>query len=197
MTALLLALRLALRDLRGSGRSFMVLLLALTLGVAIIAAVATLNRGVATALERDARVLLGGDLELEQANTAIPAADLERIVPPGARLSTTLRTNTLATAGDRSVSVNLKAVDDAYPLVGAVLLDPPMPLAEALADGGAVVESTLLARLGIGLGDRLQIGETSVRAAAVLVREPDRIGGLFGFGIGPRMIVGRDTLAAA
>lgn len=197
MTALLLALRLALRDLRGSGRSFMVLLLALTLGVAIIAAVATLNRGVATALERDARVLLGGDLEIEQANTAIPAADLERIVPPGARLSTTLRTNTLATAGDRSVSVNLKAVDDAYPLVGAVLLDPPMPLAEALADGGAVVESTLLARLGIGLGDRLQIGETSVRAAAVLVREPDRIGGLFGFGIGPRMIVGRDTLAAA
>lgn len=192
-----LALRLALRDLRGSGRSFAILLAALTLGVAIIAAVGILNRGVATALERDARVLLGGDIELEQANLAIPEADLARIVPPEARLSRIVRTNTLVSAGDRSVSVNLKAVDGAYPLAGNVLLDPPIPIGEALADGGAVVESTLLARLGLSLGDRLQIGETSARVTAVLIREPDRIGGLFGFGIGPRMIVGHDTLAAA
>jgi putative ABC transport system permease protein len=194
---LALALRLALRDLRGSGRSFAVLLAALTLGVAIIAAVGILNRGVATALERDARVLLGGDVELEQANAPISEAELQQLRPPGARLSRTVRTNTLATAEERSVSVNLKAVDDAYPLAGSVVLDPPIPLEEALADRGAVVESTLLARLGVALGDTMRIGETEVRIAAVLVREPDRIGGLFGFGIGPRMIVDLDTLAAA
>jgi putative ABC transport system permease protein len=194
-----LALRLALRDLRGSGRSFAVLLAALTLGVAIIAAVGVLNRGVATALERDARVLLGGDVELEQANAPIAPEELGQLVPPGARLSRTVRTNTLASAGTtaRSVSVNLKAVDRAYPLAGQVALDPAIPLADALADRGALVESTLLARLGIGVGDRFRLGEAEVRVAAVLVREPDRIGGLFGFGIGPRVIVGEDTLAAA
>lgn len=197
MTGLPLSLRLAWRDLRGSGRSFAVLLAALTLGVAIIAAVGILNRGVETALTRDARVLLGGDVELEQANAPIPDAEVAALAPPGAQVARIVRTNTLVTAGERSVSVNLKAVDAGYPIAGEVVLDPPGPLGEALADGGAVVESTLLARLGVAVGERVQVGETSVRIAGVLVREPDRIGGLFGFGIGPRVIVGYDTLERA
>lgn len=192
-----LALRLALRDLRGSGRSFAVLLAALALGVAVIAAVGILNRGVTTALERDARVLLGGDVAIEQANAPIPPGELAGIVPPGARLSRDVRTNSLATAGGRSVGVDVRGVDGAYPLAGAAVLDPPIPLAEALADRGAVVEGTLLARLGVGVGGTLRVGEAELRVAAVLVREPDRIGGLLGFGLGPRAIVGLDTLEAA
>ena len=144
-----LALRLALRDLRGAGRSFVVLLGALTLGVAIIAAVGILNRGVQTALERDARLLLGGDLELEQANAPDPGRRPRTHRAPGRPVSEQVRLNTLATtaAGARS-RVNLKAVDDAYPLAGRGRLDPPLPLAEALANGGGVAEPALLARLG-------------------------------------------------
>ncbi|MFO1073103.1 MAG: FtsX-like permease family protein [Geminicoccaceae bacterium] len=194
---LALVLRLALRDLRGSGRSFAVLLAALTLGVAIIAAVGILNRGVATALERDARALLGGDIELEQANAPIPNQDLARILPAGAALSAIVRTNSLVTAQGRSLSVSVKAVDAAYPLLGQVVLDPPQPLAAALADHGAVVERALLVRLGVGIGDRLSLGETEVRISAVLVREPDSVGGLMGLGLGPRLLVSRATLDAA
>jgi putative ABC transport system permease protein len=191
-----LALRLGLRDLRGAGRSFAVLLAALVLGVAIIAAVGILNRGVATALERDARVLLGGDVELEQANAPIPEEDLARLMPPGARLGRVVGTSTLvASAGGRTLSVSLKAVDGLYPLAGAVRLDPPLPLAAALRDRGAVVEPALLARLGVAVGDELRLGEISVRIAAILVREPDRVGGLFS--LGPRVIVARETLDAA
>ncbi len=191
-----LATRLALRDLRGATRSFVVLLGALILGVAIIAAVGILNRGVQTALERDARVLLGGDLELEQANLPIPPEDLARIVPPGGRISEQIRLNSLATtAAGRTVAINLKAVDDAYPLVGAVGLDPPLPLATALANGGGVAEAALLARLGIGIGDTVRVGDADIVIRAVLVREPDRIGGLFS--LGPRLLIGRSTLEAA
>ncbi|MFL5338388.1 MAG: ABC transporter permease [Geminicoccaceae bacterium] len=191
-----LALRLGLRDLRGSGRSFAVLLGALTLGVAIIAAVGILNQGVQNALERDARALLGGDLELEQANVPIAATDLARIAPAGAARSEQISLSTLASSGaGRSVSVSLKAVDTAYPLVGDVLLDPPMPLADALRGGGAVAERTLLARLDVGLGGEVRIGETTVRITAILLREPDRVGGLFG--LGPRMLIHRATLDAA
>ena len=192
----LLALRHGLRDLRGSGRGFLVLLGALTLGVAIIAAVGILNQGVQTALERDARALLGGDVELEQANLPITEADLARLTPAGAARSGQIVLNTLATAASgRTIGVNLKAVDATYPLVGEVLLDPPMPLAQALRDGGAVVERTLLSRLGVQIGDEVRVGDTTVRIAAVLVREPDRVGGLFG--LGPRMLVLRGTLDRA
>ena len=57
------------------------------------------------------------------------------------------------TADGRTALVEIKAVDVAYPLYGAVALDPPMPLAAALAqrDGafGAVVDPALLARLDL------------------------------------------------
>ena len=43
-------------------------------------------------------------------------------------------------AEGRRVAVSLKAVDDAYPLYGAVGLEPPRELAQALAGGGAVVD---------------------------------------------------------
>lgn len=191
-----LALRLALRDLRGTGRSFAVLLAALTLGVGIIAAVGILNRGVGTALERDARVLLGGDVEFEQANAPIDPAELARVVPEGAALSRVIDTNTLVTSeAGRSLSVSLKAVDEAYPLAGEALLDPPLAIDEALRDRGAVVEPALLARLGVGVGDAIRIGDVTARIGAVLVREPDRVGGLFS--LGPRVIVGLSTLEAA
>ena len=79
--------------------------------------------------------------------------------------------------------------------MGEVVLDPPLPLADALRGGGAVADRTLLARLGVGVGSEVRIGETSVRITAVLLREPDRVGGLFG--LGPRMLIHRETLDAA
>ena len=70
-----------------------------------------------------------------------------------------------------------------------------MPLAEALANGGGVAEPALLARLGLDSATRVRIGDTDVEIRSVLMREPDRIGGLFS--LGPRLLVGRSTLDAA
>lgn len=191
-----LAFTLGWRDLRGTGRRFAVLIAALTLGVAIIAAVGLLNGGVDAALERDSRVLLGGDVELEQVNQPIADEELAALAPEGTRVSRIVRTTTLAHAEDgRSVAVNLKAVDDLHPLLGRVRLRPDRPLAEALAENGAVVEETLLARLGLAVGDTMRIGDATVRITARIVREPDRVGGFLG--LGPRVIVADETLAVA
>jgi putative ABC transport system permease protein len=78
-------------------------------------------------------------------------------------------------------------VDGAYPLYGAVGLDPPIELGAALADGGAVVEPGLLPRLGLELGETVRIGEASFTVRATIAREPDRIGGFIS--IGPRVII--------
>ena len=97
-------------------------------------------------------------------------------------------------ADGRRVVVSLKAVDQAYPLYGAVTLDPAsLTLDEALADGGVVVERGLLARLGVALGDSLRIGEADFVIRAVLMREPDRIGGYIS--IGPRAMIRLADLA--
>ncbi len=189
-----LAWRLARRELRGGLRGFIVLFACLTLGVAAIATVGVLNAGLTQGLQRDASALLGGDLRIEVSNLPLTEAELAELTPPGSQRSATVRTNAMAQAGGRRVVVALKAVDAAYPLYGTAVLDPArLSLDQALAEGGIVVERSLLARLGLELGDQLRIGKADFVVRAVLEREPDRIGGYVS--IGPRAMISLDRLA--
>src|SRR4029453_7969136 len=58
--------------------------------------------------------------------------------------------------------VELKAVDETYPLARGPVLDPALPLSDALAerDGvfGVVADAALVARLNLTLGSRITIG---------------------------------------
>ncbi|HET6470021.1 MAG TPA: FtsX-like permease family protein [Geminicoccaceae bacterium] len=190
-----LALRVARREMRGGLGGFAVFLACLAIGVAAIGAVGIIRASVGEAVSRDARALLGGDLTLETANQPLAPGELVALLPAGSRVALATRVNAMVeSAAGRYVAVALKAVAPDYPLYGEVLLDPPLPLAEALADRGMVAEAGLLARLGLAVGDRVRLGEAEVELRAVLRREPDRLGGFVG--IGPRAIVGEDTLAA-
>src|SRR6185369_1225191 len=67
-----------------------------------------------------------------------------------------------------------------------------MPLAEALkqdAQGryGAVAEAALIQRLGLKVGDTLQLGEARFQLRAVIDSEPDR--GSQVFNLGPRLMI--------
>ncbi|MGZ8411021.1 MAG: ABC transporter permease, partial [Hyphomicrobium sp.] len=92
----------------------------------------------------------------------------------------------------------LKAVDDAYPLAGAVALSPRMPLGEALQQRngiwGAAAEVGVLNRLGLKAGDRLRVGEAAFDVRAVIEAEPDRIASVIDFG--PRLMIAADALPA-
>ena len=59
-----LALRLALRELRGGLGGFRIFLICLALGVAAIAAVGSVRQGLQDGLRREAAVILGGDAEM-------------------------------------------------------------------------------------------------------------------------------------
>src|SRR5215475_252068 len=71
---LLLALRFALRELRGGLRGFYVLIACIALGVMAIAGVGSVASGLANGLAHEGRVILGGDLafslSLREANRA-------------------------------------------------------------------------------------------------------------------------------
>ncbi len=74
--------------------------------------------------------------------------------------------------------VELKAVDNAYPLYGAVTLDPPQDLPKALAqtDGvwGAAADPDLIDKLGAHLGDMIRVGDAGFVLRAAIAREPDK-----------------------
>jgi len=194
-----LAWRFTRRELRGGLKGFRVFLAALALGVAALATVGTVSADLLASLDRDARALLGGEVELRLFNRTFQDDERAWLEQNSRRLSATAEMRAMARAenGERRL-VELKAVDGAYPLYGALQLAPAMTPAEALAtvDGrpGAAVEADLLQRLGIALGDSVRIGEQSFEVRAVIDREPDRTASAFTFG--PRVLIALDALPA-
>ncbi len=196
-----LVARLARRELRVGVRGFGVFLGCLALGVFAVSGVGSFAAAARSGLVADARSLLGGDLEVRLVHRPIPAEALGFLAARGAVSAVTeLRAMAAAPGGDpaRRTLVELKAVDGGYPLYGAARLEPAGSLAAALAqvDGvwGAVVDPALLARLGLAVGDALEVGEARLAVRAVLAQEPDLA--VQGFSLGPRVMLGEGALAA-
>ena len=191
------ALVLARRELRGGIAGFRVFVAALALGVGAIAAVASLDAAVRAGLHGQARALLGGDVAARLAFRPADAAEREFLAASG-RLSEIVTLRSMARSGDGAQQslIELKAVDAAYPLAGAVRLSPAQPLAAALdeRDGvfGAAVEAPVASRLGLALGDRFRIGEAELQLRALIEREPDLEGG--GLVFGPAVLIATAAL---
>ena len=192
-----IAFRLALRELRGGLRGFRVFLACLALGVAAIAAVGTVRAGIEAGLKRDGAALLGGDAEVHFTYRFAREDERDWMASIADRVSETVDFRSMvvvnrAEGAERGLT-QVRAVDNAYPLIGAVELMPDMPLDAALADNGGVMERVLADRLGLAPGDEFNLGTQAFTLRAILDRYPDNAAG--GFGLGPRTIVRTEALA--
>lgn len=187
--------RVALIDLRGDVRRFAILLACLALGVGAIAAVSSVGAALQSAIARDARVILGGDLEVRNSGTDIAPEQVAYFSTLGA-VTKVVDLNARATAGDKSVFLSLRAVDAKYPLVGAVELGvdakgATLPDLLASRDGmaGVVVDAKVLDRLGLALGDQVSIGNADFIIRATLKALPDQAAQGFQLGLPALMSV--------
>lgn len=196
-----LALRIARRDMRGGLRGFRIFLACLALGVAAIAAVGSVRVSVERGIAQQGAALLGGDAQVEFTyRRASPEARavLEHVAD---RISEVIDFRSMAQLRDGSDRglTQVKAVDANWPLYGAPVLDPPLPLADVLAgaDGlpGAAMSPLLMDRLGLRPGDRFKLGDQAFVVMAALVSVPDNA--TAGFGFGPPTLVRSDALAGS
>lgn len=192
--SLRLATRLARRELRGGLRGFRVFLACLTLGVAAIAAVGSVRQAIMTGLAQEGAALLGGDAQIELTYRFANEAETAWMEQNADRVSEVVDFRSMAVtrsdAPQRGLT-QVKAIDDAYPLIGSVQLNPEISLSEAL-DGnatlpGAVMDPVLIERLGLDIGDSFALGTQDFVLAAALKSEPDAAGD--GFTLGPRTLV--------
>ncbi len=170
-------LDLAWRDLRATGRRLWIFVACLVLGVSLVAAGGGLYRQVDDALRNDARLLFGGDVEVESATPLLPET-LDWMQARGT-VSRTIELRTmLRTDAGRAHLIELLSTDRNYPLYGTVTLQPASNLHDALAhdDGqwGIAVDSVLATRLGLKPGDRVFIGDLELTVRALIARQPDR-----------------------
>ncbi|WP_243364570.1 ABC transporter permease [Fundidesulfovibrio terrae] len=193
-----LALRLARRELRGGVRGLWTFLGCLALGVAAIATVGTLSEAFRASVAAEAASIMGGDLEVSLSSIPLKPAELQALTRLG-RVSEVLEMRAMAendaAPGAKRALVSLKAVDRAYPLLGAVTALPALEGAGSLADAlaerggvyGALVHPDLLARIQARVGDVIGVGDASFQIRGILTQEPDRAFRLLAFG--PRLLV--------
>ncbi len=186
-----LALRLALRELRGGLGGLRLLAVCLVLGVAALAGVGSLASSITQGLADRGQLILGGDVEARLTSRFATPVERARLAAAGT-VSEVVRLRAMVgtPAGDDRLLGELKAVDANWPLYGTFRIAG----AARLAPGTAAVAPALADRLHLKPGDRITIGTSRFTVAGTIAEEPDKAGE--GFGFGPEVIVPRADLDA-
>lgn len=186
-------LRLGTRELRGGLKGFQIFIACLALGVLVIAAVGALADALRAGFARQGQAILGGDVTFARMHVRATGDERRAFEALGAVSETaTMRTMARRIDGSDQALAELKAVDAAYPLAGAIEVEGGGSFADAVAGSGAVADAMLLERLGLKAGDSLRIGEAEIAVKAVLKSESDAVADRLTYG--PRIFVSLATL---
>ena len=189
-----LALSIALRELRAGAGRLSIFVLCIALGVAAVAAIGSLSASFDEALARQGRLLIGGDLSFELIHRQADSAERAALESLGeVSESASFRAMARSTEG-KSALVEVKAVDNAYPLYGDVSITRAERPGPVWRDPDVVlVERTLLDRLNLDIGSKIAIGDATVTIGGILGEQPDRLADRLAYG--PKLLMFRDTLA--
>jgi putative ABC transport system permease protein len=194
------AAKIAYREMHSSRGKFFFVILSVAIGVAALTGVRGFSTSFRNTLLTRARSIMAADLSARTTQQPTPAElkGLAEIEAEGTIMTPVTELVSMASAAQSldPLLISLKSVDPAhYPFYGTVELQPAGSLAAVLTDDTVVVADDLLVRLKMKVGDRLKIGNTVFRIAAVVVDEPDRISG--SFAAGPRVLISRAGLTAS
>jgi len=188
-----MAWTIARRDLSARFKGLRLLLVCLFLGVGAIAAIGTLTGSIESELGSRGREILGGDVELRIWQRDLSADELAALARLG-KVSRGYRMQAIASRGDATAPVALKAVDGGWPLYGKLeLVDgrkvgAPPPGTVWIAKGTA-------ARLGAAKGTRIDLGGVPVTVGGIITADPEQMSE--GFALGDVAIAPLDLPAKA
>ena len=192
------------RELRFTRSRVLVLLVSLILGTAGLAAVRSFAWNVERAIATEARGLMAADLRLSSFRpfTQAELLAVQHLENQGAEVTRSIRLVSSArhSGGSRAqrqtaLTVQVRAVGKGYPFYGKAELASGRPLQQALRGQQVVVESSLLYRMGLRLGDSIRLGKADFKITDVLTREPDSP--MEWTRIGPRVMMSEQGMQAS
>jgi putative ABC transport system permease protein len=152
-----------LRDLRGGIAGLRLLALCLFLGVLALAGVGSLSAAIVASLAERGQEILGGDVQLVVSQREATPQELAAFAREG-RVSHITRMRAMAARldGEESVLVELKGVDEAWPLYGTFRAEPSARPGRGRWRSGPSWPSGW----GSGIGERVRIGSAELEIAA-------------------------------
>ncbi|AUQ24631.1 putative ABC transporter permease subunit YbbP [Dickeya zeae] len=163
--------------------SLLIVWLALTLSVACVLALGSISDRMEKGLSLQSRDFLAGDRVL-RASRPVDEQWLQQARQVGLTQSRQVSFMTMTYAGDNAQLAQVKATDTQYPLYGEL---KTQPAGLRVSPGTALVAPRLLALLGIKVGDKLDVGDTTLTIAGELLQEPDA--GFNPFETAPRILM--------
>lgn len=191
-------IRFLTREIAHSKSQAVVFILCVALSLVSVVAISSFRSDVQQSIASDARSLHGGDVIIHSHHEFSPGLQRETVKlagESGIQVVYTWEFYSVARRADGQDSLfsNIKAVDRGYPLYGEVELLSGRDFSAVLQPGTVIVARELLERLGLALGDRLLLGESSFEIVDVVRRESLRPVDFFNFG--PRILVSAVDLA--
>lgn len=176
---------IARRDLSARFRGLRLLLVCLFLGTMALTAIGSLTAAIERELSTRGGELLGGDVQLSVWQRGLNEAERRALANNGT-ISEGVRLQAMARVGETAVPIELKAVDAAYPMYGALILKDGRSVGSP-DPGTAWLSQDAADRLGVAPGARIAIGTGALTVGGIIASEPDRLGE--GFQLGPTVIV--------
>ncbi|MEK6806262.1 MAG: FtsX-like permease family protein [Pseudomonadota bacterium] len=175
-----------------------VLMLALAIAVAATSAVGLFSDRVRGAILQSSGDAMGADL-LVTGRSAIPQDFIKAVQATGAQVSLAVNLPSVVFAGSASTLAAVKAVQDNYPLRGALRISAePFGAEQGVTGipprGEAWADLRLWTELNLARGAVLEVGGAKLKVAALLTYEPDRGAGFTD--LAPRLLINAEDLAS-
>lgn len=185
--------RLALRQSRASWRllEWRALAAALLIAICLSTLLAVTGAKLEKTLGQQSAAILGADLVISSSRP-LPAARKQAAETAGLATSDVVQLSSMLSGNEKFLLGSIKAVSDPYPLRGEIETAPQL---NAIPEPGTLwAEATVLQRLGLQVGDSMELGYTSLTISAELLSSPDRGRGFGSFN--PMVMINQADLAA-
>lgn len=186
-----LSLRLLWRDWQGG--ELRLLFLALVMAVTSVTGIALFTDRLEQALLAESANMLAADRVLSGRDEA-PAEWIEEARSRNLSTAETISFGSMVFSEAGNVLVSAKAVSDAYPLRGEMIVadrafGQGAPIAGGPPAGEVWVESRVMPALNAEIGDTVYVGNAELRIGKVIITEPDRQQGGMMDNAGPRLML--------
>ncbi len=163
--------------------SLLIVWLALSMAVACVLALGSISDRMEKGLSQQSREFMAGDRTL-RSSREVPAEWLAQARSLGLTVGEQLSFATMTFAVDTPQLADVKAVDDSYPLYGALETSPAGLKPQR---GSVLLAPRLMALLNLKTGDNIDVGDATLRIAGEVIQEPDA--GFNPFQMAPRLLM--------
>ena len=179
---------------RATIHAYWLMFIATVITVGIVTSSQLITDRIGLLLDRQASELLAADLVLAS-SSELSERYREQAYAEGLRVSRSLSLRSAIFIDDEPRLIELKAVDQAYPLRGKLETAAEITASRvATTDVPRRGEVWVDSKISALVGGSVQLGESSFDASRLLTYEPDRGGAIFN--LAPRVLMNLDDLAA-